>query len=116
MRVISGQVRGVGEVHPDTEAGELVEHEYLVGVGAREPVRAQTPHRLEQARLGGVAQGVQAGPVQPRPGLTVVDVLADQLIAAGRDAITQHLQLRADRAPLGLPLGGHPRVEGNLHR
>lgn len=55
LRVISGQVRGVGEVHPDTEAGELVEHEHLVGVGAREPVRGQAPHRLEQAGLGGVA-------------------------------------------------------------
>ena len=32
------------------------------------------------------------------------------------DVLAQHLQLGADRAAFGLPLGGHPCVEGDLHR
>ena len=116
MRVAGGQVGGVGEAHRDPEAGQLVQDEDLVGVGAGEPVRGQAPHQLEQAGLGGVAQRVQSGPVQPRAGLAVVDVLAGQLIAAGGDVLAQHLQLGADRAALGLPFGGHPRVDGDFHR
>src|SRR6266568_6634458 len=71
------------------EAGQLVQDQDLVGAGAGKPVRGQAPHRLEQAGLGGVAQRVQAGPVQPRAGLAVVDVLAGQLIAAGGDVLAQ---------------------------
>ena len=116
LRVIGGQVGGVGEPHRDPEAGQLVQDEDLIGVGAGEPVRGQAPHQLEQAGLGGVAQRVEAGPVQPRAGLAVVDVLAGQLIPGGADMLAQRLQLGADRAALGLPLGGHPRVDGDLHR
>jgi hypothetical protein len=116
LRVAGGQVRGVGEPHADPEAGQLVQDEDLVGVGAGEPVRGQAPHHLEQAGLGGVAQRVQAGPVQPGAGLAVVHVLAGQLVAARRDVLAQHVQLRADRAAFGLPLGGHPRADGDFHR
>jgi len=76
LRVAGGQVGSVGEAHRDPEAGQLVQHEDLVGVGAGEPVRGQAPHQLEQAGLGGVAQRVQAGPVQPGAGLAVVGILA----------------------------------------
>jgi hypothetical protein len=48
-------------------------------MAAGEPVRGQAPHPLEQAGLGGVAQRVQARPVQPGAGLPVVDVFAGQL-------------------------------------
>jgi hypothetical protein len=116
LRVAVGQAGGVGEPHRDPEAGQLVQHEDLVGVGPGEPVRRQAPHQLEQAGLGGVAQRVQAGPVQPRAGLAVVDVLAGQLVPRCGHALAQHLQLGADRAAFGLPLGGYPCVEGDLHR
>ena len=73
-------------MHLDPEPGQLVEDEDLVGVDAGQPVRRQAPHRRRTARLGGVAQRVQPGPVQPGAGVPVVDELADQLVA--RPALT----------------------------
>ena len=116
LRVAGGQAGSVGEAHCYAEAGQLVQNQDLVGVGAGEPVRGQAPQQLEQAGLGGVAQRVQAGPVQPRAGLPVVDVFAGQLVPAGRDVLAQYLQLGADRAASGLPLGRDPGVKGDLHR
>ena len=55
LRVVGGQSRGIGERDADPEAGQLVEHQHLVGVGAGEPVRRQTPHPFEEPGLGGIA-------------------------------------------------------------
>ena len=85
------QAGGVGEGDGDPEAGQLVQDQHLVGVGAGEPVRGQAPDHLEQPGLGGVAQRVQPGPVQPGPGMPVVAVLAGQLVAGGG-------QVRAQRS------------------
>ena len=63
---------------------ELVEHQHLVCVGAREPVRGQAPHRLDHAGLGGVAERVQAGAVKPRAGVAVVEELGHDLVAFRR--------------------------------
>jgi hypothetical protein len=46
---------GVGESHADPVAGQLVEHDDLVGVDAGEPVRGQAPDSLNQPGLCGVA-------------------------------------------------------------
>ena len=74
---------GVGEPHADPVAGQLVEHDHLVGVDAGEPVRGQAPHPLDQPGLRGVAQRVQPGPVQPGPGVAVVAELGDRFVALG---------------------------------
>ena len=116
MRVVGGQGWGVGEGDGDSEAGQLVEDQDLVGVGAGEPVRRQAPHPLDQPGLGGVTQRVQAGPVQPGAGVAVVDVLADQFVPGGGDVLAQHRQLGADGAAFGLPLGGHPGIQRRPHR
>jgi hypothetical protein len=115
LRVLLVQAGCVGEPHGHPEAGQLVEDEHLVGVGAGEPVRGQAPGHLEQPGLGRVAQRVQARPVQPRPGVPVVAVLGGVLVAGGGDVRPQRLDLRSDRAPLGLPLGGDPGVDRCLH-
>jgi hypothetical protein len=73
---VIGDLGRVGEVHLAAEPVELVEHQHLVGVGAREPVGRQAPHRLDHACLGGVAQRVQAGAVKPRAGVAAIEVLA----------------------------------------
>ncbi len=111
LRVGVVQAGRVGEPHGHAEAGHLIEDEHLAGVGAGEPVRGQAPHDLEQPGLGRVAQRVQAGPVQPRPGVPVVAVLAGDLVACCGDVRAQCLDLGADRAPLGLALGGNPGVD-----
>ena len=115
LRVVLVQAGGVGEGHPHAEAGQLVQDEHLVGVGAGEPVRGQAPDHLEQPGLGGVAQRVQPGPVQPGPGAPVVAVLAGQLVPGRGQVRAQRLDLGADRAPLGLALGGDPGVDRGFH-
>lgn len=116
LRVVCGQVGGVGETHLDAEAGQLVKDQHLVGVGAGQAVGGQAPHHLEQASLGGVAQAVQPGAVKTPAGVPVVDVLGDQLITGGGDMLTKQGQLRTDRAALGLPFGRHASVERSPHR
>ena len=116
LRVVDGKPRGVSERDGDSEPGQLVEHQHLVGVGAGEPVRRQAPHPLDQSGLGSITQGVQPGSVQPGPGMPIVDVLADQLVADRSDMFAQQRQLRADGAAVGLALGGHPRIQRRSHR
>ena len=91
LRVVLVQAGGVGEPHGDPEAGQLVQDEHLVGVGAGEPVRGQAPDHLEQPGLGGVAQRVQPGPVQPGPGVPVVAVLGGQLVPGRGQVRAQRL-------------------------
>ena len=115
LRVVLVQAGAVGEPHAHPEAGQLVEDEHLVGGGTGEPVRGQAPGHLEQPGLGGVPHLVQPGPVQPGPGVPVVAVLAGQFVPGGGHVRAQRLHLGADRAPLGLPLGGHPGIDHGLH-
>jgi hypothetical protein len=72
LRVVGVEVGGVGETDGHPESGQLVEDQHLVGVGTSQPVRRQAVDRLEQPSLGGVAQGVEPGPVQPGAGQSVV--------------------------------------------
>jgi hypothetical protein len=106
---------GVGEVHADAVAAQLVEDDDLVGIDAGEPVRGQTPHPLDQPGLRGVAQRVQPWSVQPGPGVAVIAELGDHLVALGADAFAQHLELGPDGAPGLLAAGGHPCVERGSH-
>jgi len=78
---------GVGEPHRHAVAGEFVEHDDLVGVDAGEPVGRQAPHEVDQPGLGGVAQGVQAGPIQPGAGVPIVAELGDQLVGFVAEAL-----------------------------
>jgi hypothetical protein len=93
LGIVGGQPRGVGERHHDAEAVQLVEHQDLVSVGAGEPIRRQAPHPFDEPGLGGIAERVQARPVQPGSGMPIVDILADQLITGGGDVLTQQLSL-----------------------
>jgi hypothetical protein len=115
LRVVLVQAGGVGEGHPHAEAGQLIQDERLVGVGAGEPVRGQAPDRLEQPGLGGVAQRVQPGPVQPCSGASVVAVFPGRLVPGRGQVRAQRFELGADRAPLGLPFGGDPGVDRCFH-
>ena len=86
LRVVIDRWR-VGEPHRHAVAGQFVEHDDLVGVNPGEPVRRQAPHHVDQLGLGGVAQGVQAGPVQPGAGVPIVAELADQLVCYLADTL-----------------------------
>jgi hypothetical protein len=79
LRVIA-RCRAGEEVHLDAEALELVQDQHLVGVGAREAIRAQTQDRVQRTGLGRVAQAVHRRAVQPRARVAVVDELGDDLV------------------------------------
>lgn len=97
-------------------AGQLVEDDDLVGVDPGQSIRRVAPHRVEQARFGGVAQPVEAGTVQPGAGVTVVEELRHQLVSLRRDPLDEGGALGADRAPGLLGLGRDPGVDGDSHR
>ena len=114
LRVIAGR-RTVEEADRHAEALELFEDQHLVGVGAREAIRAQAQDGVQRAGLGRVAQAVQRGAVQPRARVAVVDELGNDALAPVVCRRAQQLQLRADRAALLLALGRDPRVYRDPH-
>ena len=104
--IVGGQVGGVGEPDRDRNGparpgpGPRRRRRGRAGPGTT-PARTSRPRRRRAAR--------PARPVQACAGLTVVDVLAGQLVADDRRVLAQHLRLGADRAAFGLPFRGHPR-------
>jgi hypothetical protein len=113
LRVI--ERRRIDEEDTDAEAFQFVEDHHLIGVGPGQAIGGKAPHRLDEASLGRVPQGVQPRTVQARPRVAVVDVLSDQFMLLGGDPAPQRLQLGADR-PLGLlSLAGDPGVERHPH-
>ena len=115
LRVITGR-RAVEEAHLNAEALELLEDQHLVGVGAGEAIGREADDALEQARLGGVAQAIERGPIEPGAGVALVDELLDDLMPIGASRLAQKLELRGDRAALLLALGRHARVERDPHQ
>jgi hypothetical protein len=104
------------KAHRDAEALELLEDQHLVGVGAREAIGAQAEHAVQDAGLGGVAQAIEPGTVEPRARVAVIDELLDDLVAGRFGRGAQRFELRGDRAALLLALGRHARVEADPHR
>ena len=86
LRVVIDRWR-IGEPHGHAVAGQFVEHDDLIGIDPGEPVWRQAPNDVDQAGLGGVAQGVQAGPVQPGAGVPIVAELGDQLVGFVAEAL-----------------------------
>ena len=106
---------GVGEAHHHAVAGQLVQHDHLVGVAAGEPVGRQAPHGLDQPGFGRVPQPVQPRAVQPRTRVAVVAELGDHLVTRIGGALSQRGKLGADRAAVVLALGGDPGVDTGVH-
>ena len=107
--------RGVDEAHPDPQALELVEHHDLVGVGTRQAVGRQAPHRLNEPGLCRIAQRVEGRSIKAGARIAVVAELAAELVALCGDAGPQGLQLRTDGPSGFLGLGGHPGVDRRFH-
>jgi hypothetical protein len=85
--------RCVGETDRHTEAGQFVHDQDLVGELTSEAVRGQAPHRFESARLGRVAQGIEAGPVEAGPGVAVVYVGGHDLVSLRSGTRRERLEL-----------------------
>ena len=101
----------IGETHHHPVTGELVENHHLVGVVAGQTIGGQTPHLLEGAGFGGVAQRVETGPVQTGTGVAVVDELGHQTGTLGRHPLPERVELGTDGASGFLSFGRHPGVD-----
>src|SRR5215216_17573 len=99
----------------DLHAGalELLQQQHLVGVAAREPIRAVAEHHLEAALGGAVAQPLKRRPGERRardPLIAEHELIGHSEAALGGE-LTQPGDLTLDRALLALALRGHPRVD-----
>ena len=112
---VGGHVGGVEVADGHAVAGQFVGDEHLVGVGAGQPVGREAPQHLDETGLGGVAQGVEAGPVEPGAGDAVVEVLPGQFVAVGRHPGPQRLELGTDGPSGFLGIGRHPGVDPDSH-
>jgi len=95
---------------------ELLHDQHLIGVGARQAVRCQAQHRIQGALLGAIAEGIEAGAIQGGTRIAVILELSDDVVAASHGPGPQGRQLRANRPPRFLLLGGDARVETDPHR
>ncbi len=107
---------GVREEHRDAVASQLIDHDHLVGIDTGQAIGRQAPDDIEQPSLRGIAQRVEAGPVEPSPGVAVVAELLDELVPLGRHALSQDLELRADRPARFLGFGGYASIDRSPHR
>ena len=103
----------VDEQHLDAAAPQLVNQHHLMRVPAREPVGTQHVQAVDRAGGGGVAQLLQGWANQRRAADAVIDEaqlrLDDQLVLGGP---RQHrVDLRLDRAGVGLVIAGDTRVQ-----
>jgi len=112
---VAVQSGSVGEQHWHLVAFELFQDQVLVRVGPGQSIRRQAEHAFDEALLGGITQGVQAGTVQMSARVAVVLVLSHDLVALACCPLPQHLQLRADGATSFLYIGGNAGVESEPH-
>jgi hypothetical protein len=109
----AGALALAGENDLDAGALELLQQQHLIGVAAREPVRAMAEHDLKATLGGTVAQALERRPQQRRAGEAFVQELEldrDDQAAILRE-LTQPGDLALDRALLALALRGHARVD-----
>ena len=114
LRVIRDPPFAEGDT--DAEAGQLLQHDHLVDVVARQPIRAECDHRIDGPCRSGVTDLVQAGSIQSTPRVAIVEAGHLHLPTFRRGSLLQHLDLRADRAFAFLTLTGDAGVESHPHR
>jgi hypothetical protein len=109
--------RALQEHDLDAGAAELLEQQDLVGVLAREAVGAEHRHDIDRAVVGGVAQGVETGPVEVGAAVALVaeDVLGDEGVPLLAGPGAQGGELAVDGLLAFLAFGGHPSVDGRAH-
>ena len=119
QKLIVGVVRDrvLQERHLDARAVELLQQQDLIGVSARQPVGGQHGDDPDGAVVHGVAQRVEAGPVEPAAAVALVteDVLVGHDMAARGRPGAQGGKLAVDGLIAFLALGGHAGVEGGAH-
>jgi hypothetical protein len=83
---------------------ELVDDDGLIRHLAGNAISAKKIDRIEDIRLNVLAQLFQSGPIHLSPGVTVVNVLLDEHVTAGRDLPLQLRDLGLDRSFRAYPV------------
>lgn len=100
----AGVLAAAGEDDLHAGPGELLEHQHLVGVAAREPIRGVAQQHLARPFGGAVAQPLQRRPGEPRAREPLVlehEIVEEQQPALGGE-LTQPDGLALDRLVLAL--------------
>jgi hypothetical protein len=89
----------------------------LIGIFAREPVRAEHRDDVNVGIADGVAQGIKPGAVEPGAAVALVaeDMLGLELVAGLLRPGAQGHDLASDRLLALLALGGDPGIDGGAH-
>src|SRR5829696_1701792 len=119
QELVAGIVGDAVVEEGDLAAGapELLKHERLVGIFAREPVGRQHRDDVDLAVAHRIAQGIQPRPVEPRAAISFVaeDMPRIKRVACLRRPGTQRGQLAVDRLLALLALCRHAGVDGGTH-
>ena len=107
----------VEERHRAAGTAELLEDQGLIGILAREAVRAEHRDDIDLGVADGVPQGVEPGPVEPGAAVAFVaeGMLGPELMAGLFRPGAQGRDLAVDRLLPLLALGGHPGIDGGAH-
>jgi len=107
----------VEERHRAAGAAELLEDQRLIGVLAREAVRAEHRDDVDLRVADGVAQGIEPGPVEPGAAVALVaeGMLGPELMTGLFCPGAQGRELAVDGLLTLLPLGGDPGIDGGAH-
>ena len=119
QELVAGVVRDGAAEERDRAAGaaELLQEQDLVGVLAGQAVGGEHGDDLDLAVAHGVAQRVQAGPVEARAAVALVaeHVPVAQLVALGLGPGAQGGELAVDGLLALLALGRDPGIGGGAH-
>jgi hypothetical protein len=115
IRVIRDRV--LQERHLAARPAELLEQQDLIGVAPRQTVGAQHRDEVDSAVADRVAQGVEAGSVEPGATVALVteDVLLRELVPSSRSPAPQGSELAVDGLLAFLALGRDAGIEGGAH-
>ena len=107
-----------GELYPTAASLQFFEEQYLVDVLASESVRSGDQDHLELGHRRRVAQGVEAGAVQARAAVALIEV--DALPVEG-PALPLRVPLKPCDLLIGfqgprLARGGHPGIDRRAHQ
>jgi len=109
--------RMVQEYHRAVRAAELLQQQDLVGILARQPIRAEHRYDVDCGVSDGIPQTVQGRPVQP--GAAVALVAEHMGIGQGMVLVPhpgpQRGKLAVDGLLALLALGRDPGIDGNAH-
>jgi hypothetical protein len=109
--------RMLQECHLAASTAELLKQQDLVSIAPRQTIRAQHHDELDGTVTDHVAQGVEAGSIEPRAAVALVaeDVLLRKLVSFSPDPAPQSGELAVDGLLALLALGRDAGIEGGAH-